>query len=77
MNKVFVYGGCVTRDVFELLKHDHELSGYVARQSLISASSPPSNLGDDLPETNFEMRAVKGDLNSSLFTALTELTRLT
>jgi hypothetical protein len=65
--RIFVYGGCVTRDAFEHMKDEHGLGQYVARQSLISAASAPLiNINTDVLTTNFQHRSVKGDLHSSL-----------
>ena len=42
--RVFIYGSCVTRDAVEHWKDDERrVVGYVARQSLISALSPPGD----------------------------------
>ncbi|MET1089580.1 MAG: DUF6270 domain-containing protein [Arthrobacter sp.] len=71
MAGIFVYGGCVTRDTFEFFKEEHTLTGYVARQSLISAASAPTKLAGPISGQGFELRSVKGDLNSSLHKALT------
>lgn len=68
MKKFFIYGGCVSRDTYELIKAQNSLTHYVARQSLISAASKPErriNL-KDLSE-NFNSRMIKGDIQSSLF----------
>ncbi|MHA7862045.1 DUF6270 domain-containing protein [Tessaracoccus sp. Y36] len=61
------------RDTFEQLKHEHELTGYVARQSLISAASAPTALGTDFEPKGFEDRQVLGDLTSSLFGRIEEV----
>jgi hypothetical protein len=42
MANIFIYGGCVSRDTFELMKEKHSLVHYVSRQSLISAASSPT-----------------------------------
>lgn len=68
MKKFFIYGGCVSRDTYELIKNENSLTHYIARQSLISAASKPEQriLTDSLPP-NFNARMVKGDIQSSLF----------
>ncbi|MFF5790425.1 DUF6270 domain-containing protein [Paeniglutamicibacter sp. NPDC012692] len=67
MARIFVYGGCVTRDAFELMKGEHTLVQYVARQSLISANSQPTRtLRTSVLTTSFQDRAVRNDLDSTL-----------
>lgn len=66
MAKIFLYGGCVIRDASQMIDHDVETSGYVARQSLISAISPPAILPAANLESPFQSRMVDGDVNSSL-----------
>lgn len=73
MAGIFMSGGCVIRDSFEQLKDEHRLTGYVARQSLISAASRPSSYGGDFEPKNFEDRQVVGDLSSSLFQRIAEV----
>ncbi|MGP5043913.1 DUF6270 domain-containing protein [Glutamicibacter ardleyensis] len=68
MKKVFLYGGCVIRDSYELIREDIGLSGYVARQSLISAMYPATTV---LPEAKlkspFQQRMANDDIQSSLY----------
>ncbi|WP_413456255.1 DUF6270 domain-containing protein [Glutamicibacter sp. FR1] len=71
MVNFFIFGGCVSRDTFELVKDAHILTGYVARQSLISANSvPETRINTANSPTNFNSRMVVGDINSSLFPTL-------
>lgn len=73
--KIFVYGGCVTRDLVpELKKHGHELQHYVARQSLPSATSGGVDWSPDLTgmSSNFQRRCLEGDLRGDLFEQLHE-----
>ncbi|MGP5032341.1 DUF6270 domain-containing protein [Glutamicibacter arilaitensis] len=73
MANFFIYGGCVSRDTYELVKNEHFLSCYVARQSLISANSlPESRINTKGTSTNFNSRMVVGDINSSLFPSIRE-----
>ena len=67
MANIMLYGGCVIRDAYELIKSDVGLSGYVARQSLISAMNPPVKEvpGVDL-KAGFESRMASEDLRSTL-----------
>lgn len=65
---VFVYGSCVTRDTFSTLPTaEFTLRGYVARQSLISATA-----GDAGPldlsglESKFQRRMLAGDVAGDL-----------
>lgn len=73
MKNIFVYGGCVSRDTFELIKEENKLVHYVARQSLISSTSKPERR---LPiaslAVDFSSRMVKGDVESSLFPKITQ-----
>ncbi|MBB1510683.1 DUF6270 domain-containing protein [Tessaracoccus sp. MC1756] len=73
MAGIFMSGGCVIRDTFEQLQHEHELTGYVARQSLISAASPPAELPAGFEPAGFEDRQMAGDLTSSLFGRIEEV----
>lgn len=70
---IFIYGGCVTRDTFQYMKDEHRLVQYVARQSLVSAASKPTtSIKTDGLTDNFQDRAVKGDLESSLHPTLSK-----
>lgn len=73
MKNIFVYGGCVTRDAYTLLQDEHHLTAYVARQSLISATSTPT---PDLPspalKSTFQKRMVLHDYRSTLPAILEE-----
>ncbi|MGX9900561.1 DUF6270 domain-containing protein [Arthrobacter sp. SA17] len=62
-----IYGSCVSRDAFEENTDSQTLLGYVARQSMISAMSRPTNLlnGDALA-SSFQNRSLTGDLKSNL-----------
>jgi hypothetical protein len=68
---IFVIGGCVVRDAYELVKEDYPLTGYVARQSLISAMNRPTTV---LPQaqlaSKFQTRNLNGDLASNLLPTL-------
>lgn len=70
MAGIFIFGGCVTRDTFEQLKAEHTLTDYIARQSLISAASPPTNLEGHVEGKGFRYKCVMGDLKSTLHDAL-------
>lgn len=67
MANFLIYGGCVSRDTFELVKDENTLVSYVARQSLISATSKPeARLDLTSFSSKFNSRMVKGDIQSSL-----------
>lgn len=72
--RVFIYGSCVTRDAVEIWDPaQFEMAGYVARQSLISAMSPASDVkGFRLSQidSSFQRRMMRGDIESSLLPAL-------
>lgn len=64
---MFLYGSCVSRDTYSRMGEGYGLLAYVARQSLISAMSRPTQIlaGAKL-ESPFQNRALEGDLSSSL-----------
>jgi hypothetical protein len=66
--RVFIYGSCVSRDTFEHLDPDHfELVEYVARQSVLSATTHPAEaLAPPVLESRFQQRMITGDFQSSL-----------
>lgn len=66
--RVFVYGSCVGRDTIEYAPGGGvTLAGYVARQSLASAFSPPVTLLTPPPMPSpFLTRQARGDYASSL-----------
>lgn len=68
--RVFIYGSCVSRDTFEYLPQDRfTLLKYIARQSLISAFSPPVEdvpaAVEELPSA-FQRRMQRGDFASDV-----------
>ena len=74
--RVFIYGSCVTRDAVEFWDPSElELAGYVARQSLLSAMSPPGDADAfrlSTIDSSFQRRMFRGDVESSLIPALVE-----
>lgn len=71
MKKVFLYGGCVIRDAHRNVQDEIELSGYVARQSLISAMNPPStSLPNVRMQSKFQESMANGDISSNLIAKL-------
>ena len=71
--RTYVVGSCVSRDTFEFLDPAHfELSGYLARQSLISAFGPeaPPPVDPALLTSPFQRRMLEADAGSSLPEAL-------
>jgi hypothetical protein len=73
--KVLIYGSCVARDLFEIVRPGEAPLAYVARQSLISATShaipTTATPSIDLPSA-FQRRMVENDFRSSLFATMTE-----
>jgi hypothetical protein len=72
--RVFIYGSCVSRDTFEHLDPEQfELVEYVARQSVLSATTRPVEM---LPpptlDSRFQQRMVNGDFTSNLRPLLTQ-----
>lgn len=71
MSKIFIYGSCVSRDSYSFAKDKHALTGYVARQSFISATSPATKLlpGTQM-ESEFQNRMLEGDLSSNVLSTI-------
>lgn len=72
--RVVIYGSCVSRDTFEFLDQDaFHLDRYIARQSLISAYSVPTELAEsDLTAlgSDFQRRTIRDDFAGSLHSDL-------
>lgn len=69
MRKVFIYGGCTSRDAVDHYEgFGLELQSYIARQSLISAYRPadPALFDTAGIEGTFQRRMVRGDIAGSL-----------
>ncbi|MEV7618608.1 DUF6270 domain-containing protein [Microbacterium sp. NPDC089321] len=74
MQRVFIYGSCVTRDGVELWPdYGMELAGYVARQSLISATAPSRSKDFDTSTISspFQRRMAEGDIRGNAVAKLT------
>lgn len=70
---VFLYGSCVSRDLQEMASAVFYRRAYVARQSLISATTPPYVFsGESTLDSAWQHRMVLGDLESNLLTRLAE-----
>ena len=71
MSKIFIYGSCVSRDSYNFAKDRHSLTGYVARQSFISATSCATQLlpGTEM-KSQFQNRMLQGDLSSNVLEIL-------
>jgi hypothetical protein len=71
VQKIFIYGSCVTRDSVDWwADYGFEMDGYVARQSLISSQSPIDHKGigfdfNSIP-SNFAKRMALGDVGGNL-----------
>lgn len=75
MIRTFIYGSCVSRDTYARLPStEYSLVEYIARQSLISSTSPRPEITIPAFSTasSFQERMIQGDWNSSLLPALTE-----
>lgn len=66
MVKIFIYGGCVVRDAYQAISEQVGSSGYVARQSLISAINAPAKLPEVDLGSPFQSRMLNGDIQSNL-----------
>lgn len=76
--RILVYGSCVSRDTVNAMPRDKiRIVDYIARQSLVSAFSPPVTL---IPapqlESKFQARQVDGDFSSSLPSTLRRITAI-
>lgn len=67
---MFLYGGCVSRDSFTEMETEAKLTGYVARQSLISAFNRPARIKPIELPSNFQNRMVRGDISSDFIDKL-------
>jgi hypothetical protein len=72
--RVFIYGSCVSRDTFEHLDPEQfELVEYVARQSVLSATTRPVELlAPPTLKSRFQQRMITGDFQSSLRSLLAQ-----
>lgn len=68
--EILVYGGCVSRDLFEVLWPTEKPKNYMARQSLISAATIPVDVPEIKLSSSFQKRMVVSDFRSSLFSML-------
>lgn len=69
MARVFIYGGCVSRDAVRYYpSYGMELIDYVSRQSLPSVFAPAKLRDLRIPSSfsGFQRRMIKGDIQSSL-----------
>lgn len=76
MARIYVYGSCVSRDSFDFLdKSRHQLLGYTARQSLISATGKPYPIAAQTGrlESRFQIRNLQGDFDGSIFRTLLDV----
>ncbi|NOJ61712.1 DUF6270 domain-containing protein [Arthrobacter sp. 260] len=68
---ILIYGSCVSRDAYNTFSDEYSLTGYVPRQSMISAMARPTTLPDGINlESNFQNRSMSGDLQSNLLPTL-------
>ncbi|WP_194765113.1 DUF6270 domain-containing protein [Microbacterium sp. UFMG61] len=74
MHRVFIYGSCVTRDGVEHWpEYGLDMTGYIARQSLISATAParPSDFNTGAIASPFQKRMADGDIVGNVIGKLT------
>lgn len=70
---VFLVGSCVSRDLQDLWAHRFYRRAYIARQSIISATTPAYVFeGEHRLDSAWQHRMVQGDLASNLLTRLAE-----
>lgn len=72
--RVFIFGGCASRDAVEFYPPHMELAGYVARQSVISAYSHATEDGFELSgvKSSFQRRMFAGDIAGNAFERIRE-----
>lgn len=69
MQRAFIYGSCVTRDGVDMWQdYGLEMVGYVARQSLISATAPArtSEFRTESIQSAFQKRMAEGDIRGNV-----------
>lgn len=73
MTDIFIYGSYTTRDSVDFWPDDMSLTGYVARQSLVSAVSGGDIRGFNLRgiKSTFQKRMIKQDLNGDAIEKVT------
>ncbi|BAJ00593.1 DUF6270 domain-containing protein [Shewanella violacea] len=67
--KIFIYGECVSRDIFDFIDaENYDLVGYYARSSYASSFSqtPVKDIWSDNIKSNFQRRMVRTDLDKCL-----------
>lgn len=70
---VLIYGSCVSRDLFESMHPRRAPLAYVARQSLISATTPPVVIDAPIELASaFQRRMVESDFGSLLIPTMAE-----
>lgn len=70
---IFIFGSCVSRDTQPFLGPDWKAVGYVARQGMISATSPATSLeGESALTSKFQAECLRNDFASSLFDTIDE-----
>lgn len=74
MTEIFIYGSCTTRDSVDSWGDDLSLAGYVARQSLLSATAGGNTRGFDVQaiSSTFQKRMIKNDLNGNAIQKMIE-----
>lgn len=73
MPKIFIYGSCLTRDTKNFFPEDWKAPTYIARQSLISASSGVTEIvGESKLSSAFQNRMIQYDIEGSAFEKLEE-----
>ena len=69
-----IYGSCVARDVLRVVPDPFEVTGYIARQSWVSAFTPPVKAPDlSHVKSAFQARNIRGDFESNAGERLTRL----
>ena len=73
--RVFIFGSCVSRDLLAFHPELGELTGYIARQSWLSADHPwPLPDYPDGLDSEFRQRQLHGDFAGNAFAAVREAT---
>ncbi len=69
MDKVFILGSCVSRDIYRFVT-DSDIADYYARTTILSLMSRPLAVGDIPLKSEFQRRTVSKDFSKTFFDAI-------
>ncbi|MFS0674937.1 DUF6270 domain-containing protein [Ornithinibacillus sp. 179-J 7C1 HS] len=72
--KINILGSCVTRDAFEVQKHNFSIENYFARTSIVSIMTNPIEVREDQfnLSSNFQKKCVLNDVRKLFFSTVEE-----